>query len=219
MPVITVAPRYVARPWEWAACRSGRTVIVGREATVQPDPGVLEEYRTTWPHRTVVWDALEQLWEVRQRNPLTGHDESYEHLFLWDAPPDEQGGLASPDELERRIHLAMIGREDHGLTQTYRPFDYEFVRERRRQRQEWLALRGKQRVSAIVADRNAALRRSKQRDLVREMAAGLNELRRWLPVVAALQDGQRVDVALTEKLPFSAGGLASPASSTSERVA
>jgi hypothetical protein len=215
--VVTVSPRVVAKPWEWDACRSGRTVIVGREADVAPDPGVLAEYRTTWPHRYVVWDAAEQLWEVRQVNPLTGDDESYEHLFLWDAPPDEKGGLLSPDELERRIHMAMMGRDDHGLTQTYRPFDYEFVRERRRQRHEWLGLRGKQRMSAIIADRNAALKRSKMRGLVSEMAAGLNEIKRYLPVLAALQQGKRLDVALTEKLPFSAGGL--PAASSTERVA
>jgi hypothetical protein len=218
MPIVTVSPRVVAKPWEWEACRSGRTVIVGRESDVLPDPGALEEYRATWPHRYVQWDAAEQLWEVRQHNPLTGEDEHYEHLFLWDAPPDEQGGLLSPSDLERRIHLAMLGRDDHGLTQTFRPFDYEFVRERRRQRYEWLTLRGKQRVSAIIADRNAALKRSKQRDVVREMAAGLNDLRRYLPVIAALQQGKRLDVALTEKLPFSAGGLA-PASSPSHHVA
>lgn len=96
----------------------------------------------------------------------------------------------------------MMGQGDHGLSRVYRPFDYEFVRERRRQRQEWLALRGKARVSAIVADRNAALRRSRQHDIAREMAAGLNDLRRYLPVIAALQQGKRVDVALTERLPF-----------------
>jgi hypothetical protein len=217
MPSITVSPRVVAKPWEWDACRSGRSVIVGAEGWVDPDPGALAEYQTTWPHRRVVWDAEAQLWEVRQQNPLTGEDEHYEHLYLWDAPPDERGGLLSPDDLERRIHLAMIGRDDHGLTQTYRPFDYEFVRERRRQRFEWLGLRGKQRVSAIIADRNAALKRSKVRDVARNFAAAMGDIRRWIPVLAALDAGKRLDVALTEKLPFSAGGL--PPASPSERVA
>lgn len=217
---ITVSPRYVAKPWEWAACRSGRTVIVGRESDVQPDPGVLADYQATWPHRTVVWDAVEQQWAIWQRNPLTGDDELYEHLYLWDSPPDEKGGLASPDELERRIHLAMMGQSDHGLTQTYRPFDYEFVRERRRQRFEWLHLRGAQRLSAVIADRNAARRRSRQRDVARNFAAAMGDIRRWIPVLSALGEGQRLDVALTEKLPFSAGGIDRPASpSPSERVA
>lgn len=44
---ITVTPRVVVKPWEQHLCRSGRSVIVGREADVAPDPGVLAEYQST----------------------------------------------------------------------------------------------------------------------------------------------------------------------------
>lgn len=171
MTLVAVRPRVVAMPWE-VEPTARRTVH--READVRPEPGPLAEYLRAFPGRYVRWNTPRQLFEVRETDPDTGHDVRVALVFRW---------LADP--------------ETGQLTRCFRPFDYEYVEERKA---DWYLTRheGAGAISAKVHKQNQARQRALLRDAAREYAAGLNEIRRWLPVLAARMAGVRPDVAATE---------------------
>lgn len=186
---VDVRPRMVAPPWEECPWRS-----VYQEADVQPEPGPLALYRSVWPHRYVTWNVKRQLFEIREENPVTGQDERVELLCFYDYPPDPETGEERTDE---EVAL-MVENRVPGMVQRFLPFDYEFVRERLRQRSEMLQdlsrhadrKAGYNRYAERIARRNRARRRSQIRDWSRETAAWLREDRRWLPV---LESGDPAD--------------------------
>lgn len=176
---IRVAPRYVPPPW--ARRRWGR-ISVGTETGLEPEPGPLELYRSAFPWRRVVWNAREQLWEIRQRDPVTDEEYRYEFVFAWDAPPDSvTGELPSDDEVAR-----MIEERSPRLVRVYRHFDHEFVWERLRQAHEFQRL-GPKRYVNRVAELNARARGSRLRYTASENAAALAEIRRFLPALEGTQ--------------------------------
>lgn len=177
--LITVQPRYVAAPWELERGEVRR--IVGREDHVTPDPGPLAEYLAAFPDRYVAWDYHYQLFAVYVRASDGGPDELHERLFYWDAAPDPVTGEELTDE-----QLAAMAGKDPSVVRRYRPFDYPFVRQRLREGGEY-ARAGAARYSRIINDRNASRARSKLKDLVRNQAAALGEIRTWLPVLADAQ--------------------------------
>lgn len=215
-PLITVAPRFVAAPWEWSRARLGASTLTGLEdaAAMVPDPAVLAAYQARWPHRYVVWDSIAQQWEVRQTNPLTGQDESYEHLFLWDCAPKEDKP-ATQIEIADAVHDYLAGRVTQkaaGLHELYRPFDMEFVSERIRQSYEWQKLRGTDRQKSVVTDRNRAIARARTRGHAEEFAYFFKHERRWLPALADMHDGALPNVAALARVPIAPGqpGVESP---------
>ncbi len=214
MTLITVAPRFVAAPWEWSRERLGARTFVSRDGGLLPDSAVLAAYQAKWPHRYVVWDSVIQQWEVRHINPLTGHDESYEHLFYWDCAPKEEKP-ATQVEIADAVHDYLGGRitqRDAGLHELYRPFDMEFVSERIRQSYEWQKLRGKDRQKSVVTDRNRAVARARTRQAAEEFAYFFKSERRWLPALAAMHDGAHPNVAALARIPIAPGlpGVESP---------
>lgn len=172
MLVRDVRPRVVADPWETDAVLRRS---VHREARVEPEPGPLAEYLRVFPGRYVRWNVARQLFEVRETDPDTGHDVRVALVSVWKAHP-----------------------ETGELTRCFRPFDWPYVEERKA---DWYLTRheGVDAISKKTAQHNAAVAKAKVRDAARESAAGWNEIRRWLPVLAALHAGVRPDVALTEK--------------------
>jgi hypothetical protein len=195
---IRVGPRKVALPWENAMGSAPARVC--REGDVQPDRGPLEMYQSVFPDRYVKWEPRRQLWEIRQRNPFTGFDERVELIFEWAAPPDPETG--EPRTAEELAY--MLENRHPSLTKVYAPFDYEFVRRRLRERLDFLLL-GTEKYQQRITARNRRRQRSRLGDVAREMAAGLNEIKRWLPV---LETAQREGVYRPhERTPLVRGGL------------
>lgn len=84
---ITTERRYVAAPWDHqgAAARS-----VGFEDHVEPDPAVVDLYRSAFPDRFIQWDAEKQLFAI-YREPDSADEPPLlvEYVFWWDAEPDD----------------------------------------------------------------------------------------------------------------------------------
>ena len=191
MPRVTVRPRAVPRPWQrW---QGQGAVRLGDEDSVFPPAGPLALYLRAWPHRRVVWNRKRQLWEIRQRNPVSGRDERIELLCELDAEP--QGGAPdwTPDEL-----AALLQRRDPRLSQVYQPFDYPFVLRRLRERAELVRVGPAVQTARRIA-RNEARARRRWRAFAQNAAAMLGELRRWIPAAAS---GHAHD-----RLPLVRGGL------------
>ena len=175
-------------------------VTVGSIGERTPEPGPLAELQATWPERYVVWNKARELWEVRQKNTLTGKDERVELLFWYDITDEDWEALPA--------HIRGMGRETlsayvatlspASLVKRYRPFDYPYVRERKREWQLWL----KQGAAGIVnesADINEARFQKIKKHTAANMAAGFEEIRRWIP---ALVSGDPSD-----RIPLIRGGL------------
>jgi hypothetical protein len=154
---IAVRSRQPPYPWERDLRQAG-AIRVGLEDYLTPDEGVLERYQTTWPHRWARWAPERQMWEIWERNPVTGR-------------------------IERVTVVDRYVQGPMGLVPVYRPFDHEYVTERLRDRAEFLKL-GPEGFVAAVRSKNERTSRSHLRDIVRELAAGLGELRRYWPVLA-----------------------------------
>jgi hypothetical protein len=158
---VRVVSRIPPLPWEPGYWSPG--VRVRLEAGLTPEAGPLEFLRSIWPERYVEWSAEHQLWEVRQLNPVTGHDERVELL--------------------RRMATA----PDGGQVPAYLPFDYDWLQRRAKNRQEFLAL-GPEKYDDLVQERNRQRSSAVMHDAIREMAAGMRELVRypgkgkWVPV-------------------------------------
>ena len=200
MPVLDVRPRYVAPPWEVEDLSLRRTV--GREAHVEPEPGPLALYRSVWPERYVVWNWVRQLFEVRETNPVSGQDWRVTLVHQWGAPPDPDTGEArTEEEIE-----AMVAARDPSVLMLFRPFDYQYVEERMA---EWHLIRheGHRALGERVRQRNAARQRQVLRESHERVRDWMREDRRWLPVLEAVQNGERPDCALTEKQPLVAVGV------------
>lgn len=195
---VEVRPRAVALPWEREAFFGHRRTRVDAEDGLQPEPGPLHEYQAIFPDRYVVWNRKRQLWEIRQLNRATGLDERYEFLFFFEAPPDPiTGKPRTEDEL-----ALMIEERSPELLQVYRPFDHHFVRERLRQRAEYLE--NPATYSTRVAARNRARMVSRIREKKNNAAAQLNEVKRLLPTLAGEDRVPLVGVGidLTSPLPL-----------------
>jgi hypothetical protein len=175
-------------------------VTVGSLGERTPEPGPLRELQATWPERYVLWNKERELWEVRQKNTLTGKDERVELLFWYDISDEDWEALPA--------HIRGMGRETlsgyvavqepNSLIKRYRPFDYAYVRERKR---EWQILQreGAKGLVNESADINEARFQKVKRHLAGNMAAGFGEIRRWIP---ALVSGDPRD-----RIPLVRGGL------------
>lgn len=166
---------------------------VGRIGDRTPEPGPLEEYQKVFPERYVQWDAYRQLWEIRQLNPVTGHDERVELVFtyvvredVWqDLPPGVRG-------LGKDVVTAYLTTVQPGSTvKMYRPFNHEFVRERIRQ---WYELRheGAAGIVNAVIDENEKRFDQVKRYVSADMAASFGEIRRWIPSLYSGDPSDRI---------------------------
>lgn len=154
------------------------SIVVGLEADVQPEPGPLELYQLAFPHRTVEWDRSRQLWVVMQDNPVMGIRERYEIIYDYESPCDGDGLPIGGEDLER-----LLRAKDPSVTRRYRPFDYEFVRGRRRMRFEFLHA-GSLKYAERVAREEERVARTIIRTNASEAAAAWGEIRRYLPCAA-----------------------------------
>jgi hypothetical protein len=189
---INVGHRSVLPPWAERS-NAGRAATVRREGNVVPDAGPLSLYQSVFPERYVAWDASRQLFEIRQKNPFTGFDERVELIFDWVVPPDAEGNFPTEEEM-----AAMIQNRSPRLRRQFKPFDYAFVRKRLAERYEFLRL-GSERYTDAIANRNRARQRQRMGAIAREMAAGIKDIKRWLPALASGYADERV--------PLVAGGL------------
>jgi hypothetical protein len=176
--------------------------MVGREAHVEPEPGPLALYRSVWPERYVTWNVARQLFEVRETNPVSGQDWRVALVYEWGAPPDPVSGLPRTDD----EIAAMVEQRSPQLVQLYRPFDYPYVEERLA---EWYLIRhcGHRAVGERVRQHNAAQQArvlQRGREATKEW---MQEDRRWLPVLEAVQRGERPDCALVERQPLVPVGI------------
>lgn len=164
---------------------------VGRIGDRTPEPGPLEEYQKVFPERYVQWEPFRQLWEIRQVNPVTGHDERVELVFHYVVRPDVWENLPPGIRgLGKDVVTAYLTTVSPGSTvKMYRPFDYEFVRQRIR---EWYELRndGAEKLVNHAVDQNEKRFRQVKRHVAGEIAAGFGEIRRWIP---ALHSGHADD--------------------------
>lgn len=136
---------------------------------------MLELYRSRWPTRDVGWDAKRQLFVITDSNDPGWREFVYEY----DAPPDPETGVPrSPEEI-----AAMIESGAHGATRCFVPFDYRFAHRRMREAMEFTEL-GVRRYAEKIADKNDRIRKSWVRARAGHMAAGWNEIKRYLPVFA-----------------------------------
>jgi hypothetical protein len=180
---VSVRSRRVLRPWE--RDQSGamnRRVRVNREANVQPDAGPLALYQSVFPDRYVRWEPKRQLWEIRQRNQFTGFDERVELVFdELEEPEKELKEIVTQNDLEE-----LLEREAPATYRVFKPFDYAFVRRRLRERFDYLRM-GTERYNREVTKRNRMRSTMKTREIAHEMAAGIKEIRRWIPVLEEMQ--------------------------------
>lgn len=169
---ITVAPRYVAAPWEDETCRR----IVGMEDDVRPEPGPLEAYLAVFEHRVVRWDRAYQSFAVYHVNP--GEPEQLiERLTYWDSAPDPITGKELTDE-----QIAKMAGRDESIVRRFMPLDYQWVNQRLKGRYQVLH-EGNDKYRQRILDRNLQRSRTMRRDHARNMAAAANEVKDWLPVL------------------------------------
>ncbi|HYD82730.1 MAG TPA: hypothetical protein VEA63_01735 [Opitutus sp.] len=176
-------------------------IVVGLEDHVAPEPGPLELYQLTWPHRWVEWDRSRQLFKVMQTNPITGGDERYEILYDYDTPLDQEGAPIGGEALEK-----LLKEQPHAVQRRFRPFDYEFVRERRQQRFEFLH-DGSRKYVEKTAREVTRIQRAIIRSRTSESAAALGEIRRWLPKMHGM-----------EKIPLVPGGFTTRANESVQKA-
>lgn len=173
MNAVTVSHRTVARPWDRARLEGQRTTFVGREANVRPDPLALALYRRRWPTRDVAWDAKRQLFVITDRT-----DPGFrEFVFEYDAPTDSGEPIT-----EEELYL-MVTSHAPGIYRVFVPFDYAFVRRRMKEADEYLEL-GSARYAEKVEEGNERIQRSWVRDRVNYGVPRLNEIKRYLPLLA-----------------------------------
>lgn len=174
-------PRVVAPPWERERIEATRPVSVGVEDYVEPEAGPLALYLSVFPTRTVSWNRQRQMFEITDSLAPGWRD----LVCTLDAPPDPVSATPrSPEEV-----AAMIESGSLDVRQVFRHFDYEFVNRRIR---EWFEFRhdGSVRYTDRLMARNRARTRRRHRAVAGNMAAGLNEIRRYFPVLAG--DGDKV---------------------------
>jgi hypothetical protein len=182
---ITVSPRYVAAPWEQEK-REGRSLWVGAEDHVVPEPGPVAAYRSVFPDRQVGWNRTHQLFEITQKDGVTGEESMIEWVFYWDAEPLPDGTERSSEEV-----ADMVSKGGAGCVRRFSDFDYRFVERRLKERTEFLE-KGALRYQRRIADRNHAKGLSVLKQHGNDMAAILGEGRRWLPAMAAGYAGARI---------------------------
>lgn len=173
-------PRVVAPPWERERLEQTRPVSVGVEDYVEPDAGPLADYLSAFPTRAVRWHRARQMFEITDSEAPGWRDLVCE----LDAPPDPVSGTPrSPEEV-----AALIESGDYDVRQVFRHFDYTFVHRRIRERLEYRADGSSARYTDRVSARNRARTRRRHRAVASNMAAGLNEIRRYFPVLAGEGD-------------------------------
>lgn len=168
------------------------------------ETGPLAEYLSVFPYRSVRWDARRQLWAVWETDPNTGEEWRVELVFYYDAPPHIDGSPRTPEQV-----ADLVARSHPSVFKAYRPFDYPFVRQRLRERYEFQRL-GPTRYQQQHEDRNRRLERRVVRQAASEAAARLAEIRRYLPVIAELQEGRTLGDAMVSKQPQFTGAELSP---------
>jgi hypothetical protein len=169
-----VAPRRVAPPWERERLEGSRSIKVGRESHIRPDPGPAAEYRRIFPTRSIGWDHWRQLFVITDR-AAPGWREFV--LEMTPAPMPEDP--AEQEALERAIeHLPRITDQGQLMVGIFAPLTYAYVERRARERQEFLRL-GAKKYAATIADRNRAIGKKRLKQTAADNGARLREIRRW----------------------------------------
>lgn len=201
--VATVAPRYVAAPWELEQ-RTGRRTRVGLEDHVSPEPGPVELYRSVWPDRYVSWNRDRQRFEL-----LSERDPGYsEDVFFWDAEPgrDVDGNPVefSPEEIAE-----MVDSGDGRAVKRFLPFDYALVNRRIQEAWEFNALGANRSRKLLrrIGDHNAGVARRHRRAQDEMWEDWSKEDHRYLPELAALHAGATPAEAKVERIPLVAPGI------------
>lgn len=180
---ITVAPRHVAAPWEKETLKRA----VHLEDHVEPERGPVDAYRSVFPDRQVIWNRDYQLFEITQKDGVTGEESRIELVFYWDAEPLEDGTERTSEEIADLVQT----RGGEGCVRRFMDFDYAFVNRRLKERTEFLE-KGAARYQRRIADRNAARGAAVLKSYSNDLAAILGEGRRWLPAMASGHAGARI---------------------------
>lgn len=162
---------------------SGELVVDTLGEAPTPPRAPARDYFSRWPHRYLRWEQKRGMWEVRQVNPETGEDERYELVFMLEA----DGVAEHLDEAERQKRLMrMLKSGDPRVYKSYRPFDYRFVGKRIEESREFRK-KGAEEMTRDRARANKKQRQKNRDQAAYEVAAGIGELRRYLPVIEELQ--------------------------------
>lgn len=190
LAVSDVRPRRVSPPWIRKRLEGTRSVTVGREANVRPDPGPTEAYERAFPTRYIVWDPWRQLFAIYDR-AAPGWREFVAEFVPAPMPDDDD----EAEEVERSIgHLPRHVDQGQLYVGVFAQVTYPFVAKRMKERLEFLEL-GSRRYAEKIADKNRAIGKRRIRATASDNAARLNEIRRYLPVLAGSG----------EKIPLVAG--------------
>jgi hypothetical protein len=159
---------------------------VGLEADVRPEQGPVDAYRSVFPDREIGWNPEHQLFEITQKDGVTGEESLIEYVFFWDAEP-----LPDGTEQTSEAVAELVQKGGAGCVRRFMDFDYRFVERRLKERTEFLE-KGALRYHRRIADRNHAKGVAVLRQHGNDMAAVLGEGRRWLPAMAAGYAGARI---------------------------
>lgn len=201
---VRASPRTVSKPWERQDELSSARVV-HREADVRPPAGPLARYLRHFPRRRVLWNVAHQLFEVREYDPYTGLDFRVNLVYEYEAPPTSDQRAKSAEEWEalQQAEEKVGGR---GIRKVFRPFDDEYV-DLRIADDYYTRHEGSGAVSRRVKRHNEALMRKRELERRDRIESWMKDDRRWLPVLAAMQDGKRKSIALVEKVPLITPGI------------
>lgn len=156
------------------------------------DQEALDAYLAVWPERYVRWEPKRGMWEIRQVNPDTGVDERMELVFEYRVEdPTIKAQLEEFDpEQRQRIEQIMVETRSPVLRKMYRPFDLSFVRQRLRERSEFLRL-GPDEYSKALYRKNATIQERRLKGALAELGYFFKHEKRQLAVLAGEGEAAR----------------------------
>lgn len=147
--------------------------MVLAEDYVEPDACALDLYLSVFPDRIVRWNRVKQLFEIRQSDDVG--ESRIEFVFQYDAPPNPITGK----ELDEFELARLIEKQSPILEKCFRAFDHEFVRQRLRERTEYLH-DGAEKYNQRIAERNRRRWKRLLRGVISEAAARIGENKHYL---------------------------------------
>lgn len=155
------------------------------------DDGPLQAYLNAFPDRYVLWNVQRGLWEIRQGNP-EAYNIRIELVFEWALTDEAQSRLEMIAADQHEIALQrMIENKMPGMTKKYRPFDWEFVELRLKNRAEFYR-KGTREYNKAINAHNDRIATNRLRSAMSELNYFFEHDKRWLDAIAAKQAGESI---------------------------
>ena len=151
-------------------------IVIKRDGLGPSIPeGPRADYLSMFPWRSVRWNRELELYEILNENGTR-----LSLLFDYEVSADFQ-------ELELTRVRHFFNRGSHDVWRAFKPFDYRYVADRRRDWFESRHLTLKERLRQIT-DHNDRLVKKQKDAIAYEQAAALGEIRRWMGPLADTWD-------------------------------